>query len=153
MNLSQHLIKALFEPCKTKLFQSEVEYFGHKISKGGVSMIPEYVQKIKDWPVLQSGKEVDTFLGFAGYYRTFIPQYSALTNRLNGIKKGENFLWNEEIRKDFVKLKRAFTKGGIKAFPVFRVGDPIILTTDWSKGNIAGVLSQVQGGQERFLGC
>ena len=116
-------------------------------------MIPEYVQKIKDWPVLQSGKEVDTFLGFAGYYRTFIPQYSALTNRLNGIKKGENFLWNEEIRKDFVKLKRAFTKGGIKAFPVFRVGDPIILTTDWSKGNIAGVLSQVQGGQERFLGC
>ena len=36
------------QPCKTKLFQSEVEYLGHKISKGGVSMIPEYVQKIKD---------------------------------------------------------------------------------------------------------
>ena len=34
------------QPCKTKLFQSEVEYLGHKISKGGVSMIPEYVQKI-----------------------------------------------------------------------------------------------------------
>ena len=38
------------QPCKTKLFQSEVEYLGHKISKGGVLMIPEYVQKIKDWP-------------------------------------------------------------------------------------------------------
>ena len=36
------------QPCKTKRFQSEVEYLGHKISKGGVSMIPEYVQKIKD---------------------------------------------------------------------------------------------------------
>ena len=45
------------QPCKTKLFQSEVEYLGHKISKGEVSMIPEYVQKIKDWPVPETGKE------------------------------------------------------------------------------------------------
>ena len=36
------------KPCKIKLFQSEVEYLGHKISKGGVLMIPEYVQQIKD---------------------------------------------------------------------------------------------------------
>ena len=62
------------QPCKTKLFQSEVEYLGHKISKEGVSMIQEYIQKIKDWPVPKTGKEVATFLGFAGYYRTFIPQ-------------------------------------------------------------------------------
>ena len=53
------------QPCKTKLFQSKVEYLGHKISKGGVSMIPEYVQRIKDWPVPKSGKEVAMFLGFA----------------------------------------------------------------------------------------
>ena len=53
------------QPCKTKLFQPEVEYLGHKISKGGVLMTPEYVQRIKDWPVLKSGKEVATFLGFA----------------------------------------------------------------------------------------
>ena len=49
------------QPCKTKLFQSEVEHLGNKISKGGVLMIPEYVQKIKDWPVRKSGKEVPTF--------------------------------------------------------------------------------------------
>ena len=85
------------QPCKTKLFQSKMEYLGHKISKGGVSMILEYVQKIKDWPVSKTGKEVAAFLGFAGYYRTFIPQYSALTNRLNRIKQAEKFLWNEEI--------------------------------------------------------
>ena len=36
------------QACKTKLFQSEVEYLGHKISKGGVYMILEYVQKITD---------------------------------------------------------------------------------------------------------
>ena len=86
------------QPCKTKLFQSEVEYLGHKISKGGVSMIPEYVQKITDWPLPKTGKEVATFLGFARYYQTFVRQYSALTNRLNGIKKVEKFLWNKEIK-------------------------------------------------------
>ena len=60
-------------------------------------MIPEYAQRIKDWLVPKSGKEVATFLGFAEYYHTFIPQYSVLTNRLNGIKKAEKFLWKEEI--------------------------------------------------------
>ena len=49
------------------------------------------------WPVPTNGKEVATFLGFAGYYRSFIPQYSALTNRLNGIKKAEKFMWNVSI--------------------------------------------------------
>ena len=69
-----------------------------------------------------------------------IPQYSALTNRLNGIKKTQKVLWNEEIERDFVELKKAFTMGGIQAFPDFGVGDPFILSTDWSKENIPRVL-------------
>ena len=79
-----------------------MEYLGHKISKGGVSIILEYVQKMKDWPVPKYGKEVARFLGLTGNYQTFIPQYSALTNRLNGIKKMKKFLWNKEIEQDFV---------------------------------------------------
>ena len=82
------------QPCKTKLFQSKVKHLGHKISTGGVSMIPEYLQKIKDWPIPKTGKEVATFLGLAGYYRTFIPQYSEVPKeqgdrkRLYIVKKG-----------------------------------------------------------------
>ena len=75
-----------------------MEYLGHKISKGSVLMIPEYVQKIKDWPILKSGKEVATFLGFAGYYCTFIPQYSTLTIRLNGTRKAEKLEGRERTR-------------------------------------------------------
>ena len=110
------------------------------------------MQKIKDWPIPKSGKEAAIFLGFAGYYCTFIPQYLVLTNRLNGIKKAEKILWNEKIEQDFIKLKRALTEGGKQAFPGFGVGDPFILTTNWSKKNIVGVLLQVKEGQERFLG-
>ena len=91
------------QPCKTKLFQSEVEYLGHKISKGGVLMIPEYVQKIKElvsteeW---QGGSYILSICFLSIAPSSFIPQYSALTNRLNGIKKAEKFLWNEEIGRD-----------------------------------------------------
>ena len=109
-------------------------------------MIPEYVQKIKDCFVPKTVKEVDIFLGFARYYRTFILQYSVLTNRLNGIKKAEKCMWKEEIERDFIELKKAFTEGRIQAFLDFGVGNLFILTTDWSKENIARVLSQVQAG-------
>ena len=70
------------------MFHSELEYLGHRISKEGVSMVPEYVQKIKEWPFPKKCKEVTPFLGFAGYYRMFIPPYSALTNRLKRKKGG-----------------------------------------------------------------
>ena len=116
-------------------------------------MILEYVQKIKNWPTPKTGKEVAIFVGFAGYYRIFNPQYSVLTNWLNGIKKTKKFLWNEEIEQDFIELKKAFPKGGIQAFLDFGVGDLFILTMNWSKEKIVGVLSQVQDRQERFPGC
>ena len=69
------------------------------------------------------------------------------------MKKAEKFLWKNEIERDFIKLKKVFTEGGIQGFPDFGVGDLFTLTTDWSKENMAGVLSQVQDGKERFLGC
>ena len=72
---------------------------------------------------------------------------------MNRIKKTAKFLWNKEIERDFIDLKKAFTEGGIQAFSDFGVGDSFILTIDWSKENIPGVLSQVQDGKERFLGC
>ena len=61
-------------------------------------------------------------------------------NQLKGIKKAEKFVWNEETEKDFKGLKKAIIEGGIQAFPHFGVGDQFILTMDWNKENIAGVL-------------
>ena len=46
-------------------------------------------------------------------------------------------------------LKKAFTE----AFPDFRVGDPFILTTDWSKENIAGCYPKCETDRKKILGC
>ena len=103
---------------------------GHKIGKGGVSMILEYIQKIKDWPVPNTGKEVAMFLELLGYYRTFIPQYSALMNWLNGIKTAEKFMWNEEIEKDFIELKKAFTEEMLDTLPAWNVIPDLMMETE-----------------------
>ena len=137
------------QPCKTKIFQSEVEYLGH----AGVQMIDKYVKDIQNWPRPTSCKEMSSFLGFTGYYRGFIPKYSALTNRMNSMKRAEKFVWTEDMEKDFKELKAEFTAGKIQAYPDFDSDEPFILTTDWSASNIAGVLSQKQDGVERFIAC
>ena len=62
-------------------------------------------------------------------------------------------MWNEEIERDFIELKKAFTQGRIQDFPDWGVEDPFILTAVWSMEKILVVLSQVQAGQEIFLGC
>ena len=83
-----------------------------------------------------------SFLGFTGYYRGFIPRYSALTNRMISLKKAEKFVWTEDMEKDFLELKAEFSAGQIQAYPNFDSDEPFILTTYWLSLNIAGVLSQ-----------
>ena len=69
------------QPKKTKIFQSETEYLGLKVSQNGVEMLENYVKDVQNWPRPTSYKEMSSFLGFTGYYHGFIPKYSALTNR------------------------------------------------------------------------
>ena len=44
-------------------------------------MILEYIQKIKDWPVPKTGKEIAMFLGFAGITK---PSYLNTQRELTG---------------------------------------------------------------------
>ena len=75
------------------------------MSQNGVEMLESYVKDIQNLPCPTSCKEMNSFLGFTGYYRGFIPKYSALTNRMNSMRKAEKFDWSEDIEKDFLELK------------------------------------------------
>ena len=71
---------------KCSVFQSRVDYLGHSVCNEGVSMISNYVNKIKDWPLPTTGKELVSFLGFCSYYRGFIPAFSKTTAGLNKLR-------------------------------------------------------------------
>ena len=64
------------KPKKSFFFQSQVLFLGHTLSKDGISLNPETVKKVKDWPVPSNAKEVHSFLGLASYYHQFIPQFA-----------------------------------------------------------------------------
>ena len=56
------------------------------------------------------------------------------------------------MQKSFTELKAEFTKMPVRSYPdYYNSEEPFELSLDFSKKNIAAILSQKQGGQERFI--
>ena len=138
---------------KCKLFQTEVEYLGHLVSAQGIRMIPRYVDRILEWPLPQTGKQLRSFLGFCGYYRTFIKDFAYLTYEMNKIKMSKVPEWTPEVKEKFAALKECFKAQPVRGYPDYYSDEPFVLDTDFSSTNLAAVLSQKQGGREVFLGA
>ena len=60
---------------KFKLFWQQITYLGHIVSAKGIATDEGKIEVIKKWPVLTSIIEVQSFLGFTGYYWWFIPKF------------------------------------------------------------------------------
>ena len=73
--LGEHGIK--LNPAKCKWFQREVKYLGHVLSKDGYRIdgaSTEVIDKLKKPP--KTVGDVRSLLGFVGYYRSFIKNFS-----------------------------------------------------------------------------
>ena len=139
---------------KCHFFQEKIEYLGHEICPKGIAMIPRYVQRIQDWPLPENGTELARFLGFTGYYRSFIPAYSHLTNELNGMKKLTSIVWTPELVSKVKTLKEMFQESPLRSYPDYTIDHPFILYIDFSSTNLAAVLTQVQqDNKEHLIGC
>jgi len=52
-----------------------------------VKMEKERVQRVVDWPVLRSVKEVQKFLGLTNYYRQFVKDFTRVAKPLHEITR------------------------------------------------------------------
>ena len=140
-------------PGKTFVFRTEVDYLGFRIGEQGVGMQEEYIERIRQWPIPTSVKALTSFLGFVGYYRSFIKQFAQLTAKMNEQRKNKELEWTEEMSKNFHTLKSLFETRPIRSYPRYDIVDtcPFQVTTDWSATAMGAVLSQVQDGQERMI--
>ena len=138
---------------KCHLFRSKVNYLGHQVSKQGVEMVDSYVEKIRDWPVPETGKSLISFLGFCSYYRGFIPEYAKTVACLNKYRNEKEIKLTEEEKGKIEELKQLFLKKPIRAYPQYDSEKPFILDTDFSGIAAGGILAQVQEGSERMIGC
>ena len=94
---------------------TELAFLGYRISTEGIEMDPQRVQAIQEWPVPNSFRDIQVFLGFANFYRIFIASYSRITapitSLLVGMVKGKKtgpFTWTPEAQEAFEELKRRF---------------------------------------------
>ena len=87
---------------------------GHVVSASGVSVDPEKVKDMMSWERLKSLFEIRSFLGFVGYCRRFIEDFSRLATPMPRLTRKEvKFDWNDRCEEAFQELKRRFTSAPI----------------------------------------
>ena len=60
------------------------------MSKDGIETDPKKMANINKQPILKTGTEVQSFLGFTNYYQKFIPKYVHTTRPINQLVSGKN---------------------------------------------------------------
>lgn len=98
------------KPEKCEFQVQQTKYLGLIILSEGMSMDPATVATVKEWPSLEVVKGVQTFLGFANFYRRFIQGFSELVSPLTTLtKKGIKCQGTPMPRPRFNASKDSFT--------------------------------------------
>ena len=63
--------------------QREIEFLGHKVNSGGISLPESRVQALLDYPKPADVKELEKFLGMYAYIHRFIPKASGIVQPLS----------------------------------------------------------------------
>ena len=91
-------------------FMEKIKYLGHKIDKEGRRPDPERSIAIKEMPAPQNVSSLQSFLGLANYYKTFIPNMHDLRAPLNELlEKDKAWDWTPECHRAFEKIKEILT--------------------------------------------
>ncbi len=137
-------------PKKCAIGRVEVRYLGFHLGHGQVRPQIDKTTAIAACPRPKTKKEVRQFLGLAGYYRRFIPDYSELTSPLTDLTKKEvpdTVPWTEQCQQAFTQVKAALCGGPLLHSPDFSL--PFLLQTDASDRGLGAVLTQEIKGEER----
>lgn len=159
-------------PEKCRFFQTSVRYLGHIVSRSGVETDPQKTEALKTWPRPQILKELKSFLGFSGYYRRFVQDYSKIVKPLTNLTAGyppnrkvtkatkrdikyyspkEPFgeRWTPDCQKAFEEIIEKLTSSPVLGFANPKL--PYILHTDASTTGLGAALYQEQDGQSRVI--
>ena len=148
------------KPSKCFFFREEIEYVGHVVSGKGISTNPKKIEAVSKWPTPKTVYDVRSFLGFVGYYRRFIKNFSRITKPIREVITGlENqskrsakktyIEWSDAADVAFEHLKTMCVSTPILAYPDYQL--PFTLHTDSSTDGLGAVLYQKQDGKLRVI--
>ena len=133
---------------------------GHVVSGKGISTNPKKIEAVSKWPTPRTVYDVRSFLGFVGYYRRFIKNFSKITKPIREVITGlENqskraakktyIEWSNAADTAFEQLKAMCVSTPILAYPNYQL--PFTLHTDSSTDGLGAVLYQKQDGKMRVI--
>lgn len=116
---------------------------GFVIENGVIRPQVKKVQAIEECPQPQIFKELRSFLGMAGFYSKFIPNFSsrvaALTDMV-GSRSPNQLIWTKEAKAAFKDIRTALSNESVLLNPDFN--ELFILQTDASDRGLGSVLLQ-----------
>ena len=114
--LMEHKLYAKFSKCEFWL--KKVQFLGHVISEDGISVDPSKIRDVLDWKTPETVPEIRSFLGLAGYYRRFVPDFSKIARPMTELlKKGVKFVWDDKCDQAFQTLRKLLTSAPVMAQP------------------------------------
>ena len=123
---------------------------GHIVGRAGLECDPNKLSAVANWIPPSTIKGVREFLGFTGYYRRFVPDYSTVAQPLvRLLGKDCKFKWTDACQDAFKALHALLIKAPVLTFP--KEDLPYIVDTDASDYGIGGVLSQCIEGTEHVI--
>jgi len=134
---------------KCSFNQKSIDFLGHVISHNSVRPQFDKVESIKNWKPLNTKEDVQQFLGFINFYRTFIPNCASNSQHLtNLLKKDVPFVWTSAHQQEFEYLKSILVSDTCLTMP--DMSQPFELFTDASNTCVSAVLTQNKRPVEYF---
>ena len=135
-------------PSKCMIGYPSLDFVGNLVGEGKLEMDSGKVAKIVNAEPPMTKKQLKSFLGMAGWFSSFIPNFSELSASLSDMtKKGKpnNLVWDERELESFNKLKCALAQKPILRLPDF--SKPFVLQVDASERAIGCALMQEYEGK------
>jgi len=104
---------------KCSFFTDQVVFLGFIVSWKGVSIDPQKVQAIVDWPEPKTIHEIHSFHGLATFYRYFIKGFSTIMSPITDCLKQGEFRWSKGANRAFEEVKKKMTEASVMRLPDF----------------------------------
>lgn len=96
---------------KSEFMKEKITYLGHVISTEHISINPNKMEIISNFPEPKCKKDLQSFLGLCNFFRKFIKHFSNATSGLSHLlKKHVKWKWGEDERKQFQIVKESFVQ-------------------------------------------
>ena len=138
------------------IFAAEIiEFLGHDVSHYGLSPSEAKLRAIRGLPEPCNVPDLRRVLGFMGYYRCYVPNYSAISLPLTKLTgKDVPWEWRPGVEgKAYQELKDQLCRPDC-ALKRADLSKPFLLHTDFCNHGLGAVLGQVDDqGQEHIVAC